>query len=243
MDDGLTDGTVNGVETFEADEAPTKDALYPVVTTPPPEIVGLYPNDPLVMVELASAQATQLSKIIDDRKLFTMISGKKHVSVEGWTLLGSMLGVFPIVEWTRELFDPEGEPAGWEARVEARNIQGQIVGAAEAECRRTERTWEKRDSYALRSMAQTRATSKALRLPLGFVMSLAGYDATPTEEFDRSHIAQAKSEVVALVDGDTAKAKGLWAAAVATLELSSDDEIKPDHIEPILSAIRDGVTD
>ena len=31
-------------------------------------------------------------------------------------------------------------------------------------------------------MAQTRATSKALRLPLGFVMTLAGLEATPAEE-------------------------------------------------------------
>ena len=42
-----------------------------------------------------------------------------------------------------------------------------------------------RDDYALRSMAQTRATSKALRQPLGFVMSLAGFDPTPAEEMPR----------------------------------------------------------
>jgi hypothetical protein len=34
-------------------------------------------------------------------------------------------------------------------------------------------------------MAQTRATSKALRQPLGFVMTLAGYSATPAEEMPR----------------------------------------------------------
>ena len=31
-------------------------------------------------------------------------------------------------------------------------------------------------------MAQTRATSKALRQPLGFVITLAGFDPTPAEE-------------------------------------------------------------
>jgi hypothetical protein len=31
-------------------------------------------------------------------------------------------------------------------------------------------------------MAQTRATSKALRVPLGFIVVLAGYEATPEEE-------------------------------------------------------------
>jgi hypothetical protein len=31
-------------------------------------------------------------------------------------------------------------------------------------------------------MAQTRATSKALRVPLGFIVTLAGYEATPEAE-------------------------------------------------------------
>jgi len=66
--------------------------------------------------------------------------------------------------------------------VEARTLGGQVVGAAEAECLRDERNWSDRDDFALRSMAQTRATSKALRLPLGFVVTMAGYDATPLEE-------------------------------------------------------------
>src|SRR3990167_4142653 len=61
-------------------------------------------------------------------------------------------------------------------------MDGRIVGAAEAQCCRDETTWAKRADYALRSMAQTRATSKALRLPLGFVMAMAGFEATPEEE-------------------------------------------------------------
>ena len=92
-----------------------------------------------------------------------------------------MLGVFPVVVWTKEV----GEGQGWEARVEARTRDGAVVGAAEAECLRSEKTWKNRDSYALRSMAQTRATSKALRGPVGFVMTIAGFEATPEEEMPR----------------------------------------------------------
>jgi hypothetical protein len=66
--------------------------------------------------------------------------------------------------------------------VVAKTLSGQVVGAAEAMCTHSENTWRNRDEYALRSMAQTRAVSKALRLPLGFVMQLAGYEATPAEE-------------------------------------------------------------
>lgn len=133
-------------------------------------------SDPVKVIEGATRIATPLAGLVDKQQLFKMIGGKKHVLVEGWSLLGSMLGVFPVTVWTRKLED------GWEARVEARTRDGAVIGAAEAECLRSESLWANRDDYALRSMAQTRATSKALRQPLGFVMQLAGFAATPAEE-------------------------------------------------------------
>lgn len=135
-------------------------------------------DDPQEIVARASSVATALARVIDERGLYSNIQGRRHVRVEGWTLCGSMLGVFPVCEWSRPI---EG---GWEARVVARTMGGVVVGAAEASCTRSERTWSGRDDYALRSMAQTRATSKAMRLPLGFIVSLAGYESTPAEEMD-----------------------------------------------------------
>lgn len=147
-------------------------------------------DDPSEVIERATAHAKALDGVIRGRGLFAKIGDKDHVKVEGWTLLGSMVGVFPIVVWTRKMESPEG----WEARVEARTRAGEIVGAAEAQCTREENMWSHspvgrngqklspRDDYALRSMAQTRATSKALRAPLGFIVELAGYQATPAEE-------------------------------------------------------------
>jgi hypothetical protein len=141
-------------------------------------------EDPLEIIGKATRIAEALSKVLRDQKLTSNISGREHVRVEGWTLLGTMLGVYPVVEWTRPLGD-----GGWEARVEARTLSGAVVGAAEASCSRSEKEWgptptrgKMRDDYALRSMAQTRAVSKALRGPLGFVVTLAGYEATPAEE-------------------------------------------------------------
>jgi hypothetical protein len=49
-------------------------------------------------------------------------------------------------------------------------------------CLRSETRWVNADDYALRSMAETRARSKALRGPLEFVVSLAGFMTTPAEE-------------------------------------------------------------
>ncbi len=138
-------------------------------------------DNPGEVVERASKVARTLAEVVRSQKLIVRIGQSDHVRVEGWTFLGSLLGVFPVVEWTRPVLEGE-QNVGWEARVEARTKSGEVVGAAEAECLRHERTWKGRDDYALRSMAQTRAVSKALRLPLGFVMQLAGFNPTPAEE-------------------------------------------------------------
>jgi hypothetical protein len=131
---------------------------------------------PVEVVARATEIADALAAVIENKNLYNQIGQRKHVNVEGWTLLGSMLGVFPIVEWTRQTDD------GWEARVVVKARNGDEIGAAEAMCSRKERSWKNRDDYAIRSMAQTRAVSKALRHPLGFVMTLAGYDPTPEAE-------------------------------------------------------------
>lgn len=166
------------IEDAEEIEAEVEHLPAVHVSASPANLFGA--ATPEAVLEQATAQAKVLKDVIRQQKLSTVIQGREHVSVEGWTTLGSMLGVFPVVEWTRELGDDEG----WEARVVATTLSGQVVGAAEAMCSRSESTWRKRESYALRSMAQTRATSKALRLPLGFVMQLAGYSPTPVEEMD-----------------------------------------------------------
>ena len=135
-------------------------------------------DNPVAVVERASTIATALADVIRTRSLFKRIGQSDHVFVEGWTLLGSMLGVFAEVEWSRPLEDKDG----WESRAVARTLAGRTVGAAESMCSRAEGKWRNADDYAIRSMAQTRAVSKALRLPLGFIMELAGYSATPADE-------------------------------------------------------------
>lgn len=133
-------------------------------------------EDPIEVLAQATRLADALKRVIADQKLFKRIGAKDHVFVEAWTTLGSMLGVVPVVVWTRKLEN------GWEARCEARTLDGRVVGAAEAQCLETEAKWKGGDDYRRRSMAQTRAISRALRGPLGFVVTLAGFDATPAEE-------------------------------------------------------------
>jgi hypothetical protein len=141
----------------------------------PPSLFGT--DDPAEVIARAQAIAAPLAEVIRDRGLFATIHGREHVTIEGWTLLGSMVGVFPDIEST------DRTPDGWEARASAIRLDGSRFGAVEAQCTRSEPTWRDRDDFALRSMAQTRAASKALKYPLGFIMKLAGYDPTPAEEF------------------------------------------------------------
>ena len=148
--------------------------VVPYHPLPPPSLFGT--ADPVEVVARASRVAAALKEVIKAQGLISKISGKEYPRCEAWTLLGTMLGVFPVLVWTRPV---EG---GWEARVEAKTRDGSVVGAAEAQCLKTERNWSSRDDFALRSMAQTRATAKALRMPLGFVMTLSGIEPTPAEE-------------------------------------------------------------
>jgi hypothetical protein len=168
----------------------TKGEDMNVIVEPPEEEIGelvphesepttlFHTSDPVIALQRMSRIATKLVEVVDDRKLYTTISGKKYLFVSAWTTLGGMLGVFPIVIWTR----PNESGDGILARVEARTRAGEVIGAAEAECSRAEPRWEKSAPYAIRSMASTRAISRALRGPLEQVVVLAGYEATAAEE-------------------------------------------------------------
>ncbi len=151
--------------------------LLPVVYEQPQQQVTLFgTNDPAAVVEAATLAAAPLANVIRKQGLIVKIGQGEHVLVDGWTLLGSMLGVFPIVVSTTQLEN------GWEATVEARTLAGAVVGRGDSMCLRSEQRWARADEYAIRSMAQTRATSRALKGPLGFVMKLAGFESTPAEE-------------------------------------------------------------
>lgn len=137
-------------------------------------------DDPAVVVARAAAHADVLADVIRRRELFKRIAGKDYVLVEGWTLLGSMLGVFPVLDDVQPV-DVDGVK-GWRATVTAQTRSGDVVGRATALCLRSEKRWAQADEYAVCSMAQTRATSKCLRAPLGFIVQLAGFSPTPEAE-------------------------------------------------------------
>jgi hypothetical protein len=144
----------------------------------PPPVTLFGTANPRATLERMAECAAALVDVVRDRRLAVRIQGKEHLTVEAWTTLGAMVGVYAAIEWTRTNETDDG----YVARAVARTLDGRLVGAAESECSRAESQWRARDPYALRSMAQTRAISRALRAPLGQIVVLAGYEACAEEE-------------------------------------------------------------
>jgi hypothetical protein len=201
--------------------------LLPDVIDSPAPITLFGTSDPQVALERMSEVASVLVDVIKDRKLYARISGHEHVTAEGWTTLGGMLGIVPVVVWTK----PNESGDGYLARVEARTLDGRLVGAAESECSRAERKWKNADAYAIRSMAQTRAIGRALRAPLGQIVVLAGYEPAGAEEISEDPPARPSEEATASLPvakippehQPTAEQKAELAALLRTL-----DQIDPD---------------
>jgi hypothetical protein len=148
------------------------------------ELGSLKAAGPVAVVQQATAIATELAKIIDRQKLFSIIRRKKFVRVEGWNTLGAMVGVLP-----REVSSIRLEDGSYNAVVELiRTSDGAVIGRASAICGMDEKdnkgklTWALRPEYARKSMATTRATGKVYRLGFSWIMALAGYEPTPAEE-------------------------------------------------------------
>lgn len=182
--------TLDGPEVVDGEATEIHGPDFPPNVTPQSTEIEVRPqagavtlfgtDNPAEVLQRASDLARPLANLIERQGLFTMIGGKKHVEVEGWTTLGSMLGVFPVLE-SCEPVELNGIK-GFVAIVEARTRDGAVVGRAQSYCMRNETKWGSAKDYAVASMAQTRATSKALRMPLGFIMSIAGYSTTPASE-------------------------------------------------------------
>lgn len=155
----------------------------------PAEAAAIAPS-PEQAIEYARRCATSLASVLGPAGMTVDVGGgRKHVRVEGWQTLGAMTGHSARIVWCRE-YDHAERGSGWEARAEVLDGLGNVVGAGEGMCLRTEKRWEKADEFAVRSMAQTRAISRALSSVLRHVVVLAGYQGTPAEELPQEPAAQ-----------------------------------------------------
>jgi len=156
----------------------------------------LNPELPMtVKVGVATNVANCLSDLIKSQGLVKKGLNKKdpdaeYVLVEGWEVLGTMLGIVPITKVIEPICNDKGKVRGYKARASLyRNPvmeNGEIIGGtliATTEASATVEGFQK-DTASMMSMAQTRALGKAYRMALSWIMKMAGYEGTPAEEMN-----------------------------------------------------------
>jgi hypothetical protein len=174
------------------------------------------------IVKNAVGQAEILKKAIVEQGLSTRIQGREHINVEGWQLVLALNNTVPVIKSSGRIVNSEGEIVGYEAECELRD-GNLVVGSGYGMCTRDERTWAKRDDYALRSMAETRAIGKACRNRFGFLAKIAEFEATPQEEMQAAMSPEQHAKYAVFdIAGQDAKAAGkLYRAALEELEITS----------------------
>jgi hypothetical protein len=126
-------------------------------------------------------QATEIASICKDivTKTAQNIQGRKYVRVEGWQSIANAYGCVASAK------DVERIETGFRAIGQVRKMDtGAVICEAEGFVGDDERTWAKRDEFAKRAMAQTRAISRACRSAFAFIVTYmdAGLETTPAEE-------------------------------------------------------------
>lgn len=174
---------------------------------------------------------------------------KYHINVESWQTLATLLGVALVERYVRPVIDPatgnvivrkftfsetrkgkgdkpdvtttyDVEGHDWEACVDAVK-DGVVIATGSGMVSRSENAWKSRDEFALRGMAATRATSRAMRQAGAWIVSLAGYATTPSEEMPST--GEPETEIPAWAEGATQEAVDKTRRALLYL-LGSDGE-------------------
>lgn len=170
-------------------------------------VVETQASPPRDQVAMQSEWATVLMEVVEKKKLYATIEGKKYLEAEAWGLILAFAGVGPETEWVRPI-EEQGEIVGYEAKVNLVK-NGQIVGGAIMSCGLDEFPCRGKEGQAkakaAKSAAQTWAMSKAARQKYSLVPILAGYAPTPAEE-----MVGASSQPDAASEFYCAEHKTLW---------------------------------
>ena len=139
-------------------------------------------------VDAAKAKAKTFVDIVEAQQLFTMIGPSKHLNHEAWETIAAGYGLTAAVDkttyhWKKESEEDSGDELFMvEAHAVVLDRDGTVRGGAIAVCGRDEPNWATKPVHQVASMAGTRASAKALRLMLSWVVEIAGYEPTPSEE-------------------------------------------------------------
>lgn len=141
-------------------------------------------GNPRSIIAQAKEAATALMAVVEEQHLYMEKGESRHLYIEAWELLGAFYGVSAGTSQlgdVRDLYE-NGQYLGSEAYATLVDKNGMKIGGASAVVLREEPGREDMPIFQMRSMAQTRAASKAHRLKLAYVAVLAGFSGTPAEE-------------------------------------------------------------
>jgi len=165
--------------------APKDEVKETAVVVPEQQPNLVLAGDPAQQVKYGQKAAKALMDVMRSKPKKVMIQGKQYLEYEDWQTIARFFGATVGIEWTNVLIRSNGDGkkavAGYEAKANVL-LNGQIISSAEAMCMFKEKNWADRDEFMLRSMAQTRASAKALRNVFGWIPVLEGLGATPSEE-------------------------------------------------------------
>jgi hypothetical protein len=135
---------------------------------------------PEVVLLEARRAAQALTEVIKQKPRPVKFGGVQYLEFEDWQTVGRFYGV--TVRVVSSNFVYIGTTEGFEARAEVIRQDGAVISSAESLCMRDEPNWRGKPIFQVKSMAQTRACAKALRNVLAWVVVLAGFSPTPSEE-------------------------------------------------------------
>ena len=146
--------------------------------------IAVIENNPQSVVTKGQATANACRQIV--LKCSMQLQGKTYIKAEGWQALAASCGYSPRIQTVEEMSNGDIRAVCDLVRLS----DGEIVASAEGYLGVDEGMWSRRPRYARRAMAQTRATSRACRSALAWIVPLldAGLETTPAEEIPHDQI-------------------------------------------------------
>ena len=165
-----------------------------LIESPATELQVVESQNPREVVRDASEKSKVLKNIVDQSGLSHNFGGaKNHLDFEAWCTVARFYGSAPEVISSRPIFRDD-KLFGYESRACLKDLKtGVQYACVESMTAVDEMNWKDKPEYAIRSMSETRAMSKACRTAYSFVAVLAGYSPTPAEEMARSFSSKPKA--------------------------------------------------
>lgn len=162
-----------------------------------PDYAILNPEIPMsAKVGVATNVANTLAPLVREQGLTVKGLNRsnkdaEYVTVEGWEVLGTFLGIVPVTTIIDEMKNDKGRTIGYVARATLYQnpiiqndeiVGGTVIARAEAQA---DKSGFQKDLFAIASMAQTRALGKAYRMGLSWIMKMAGFEPTFAEDMPK----------------------------------------------------------